>query len=41
MKYPLLIAVLTLLVSACNTMHGVGADVSEGGEAIQNAADTE
>ncbi|WP_082151169.1 entericidin A/B family lipoprotein [Chromobacterium sp. LK1] len=32
----LVLAVLTL--SACNTVKGVGQDVSKGGQAIENAA---
>lgn len=28
----------TLLVSACNTVHGAGKDVSSAGNAISNAA---
>ncbi|MCM2972151.1 entericidin A/B family lipoprotein [Larsenimonas suaedae] len=27
------------ILAGCNTMHGAGQDVEEGGEAIQNAAD--
>ena len=34
----LVLAVLTL--SACNTVKGVGQDVSKGGQAIENAART-
>ncbi|MGA2654914.1 MAG: entericidin A/B family lipoprotein [Gammaproteobacteria bacterium] len=40
MKYTLILAtLLSFLIAGCNTMHGVGQDVSEGGEAIQKAAD--
>lgn len=39
MKYALIIAALSFLVAGCNTVHGVGQDVSEGGDAIQRAAD--
>lgn len=41
MKYTLLIAALSFLVVGCNTMHGMGADIEEGGEAIQKASDVD
>lgn len=43
MKRMMLLMVVMLLSAAvlggCNTMHGAGEDISEGGQAIQNAAD--
>jgi len=35
----LLVLALVLLIQGCNTMHGAGKDIEEGGEAIQRAAD--
>ncbi|HLF67545.1 MAG TPA: entericidin A/B family lipoprotein [Gammaproteobacteria bacterium] len=37
--YPLpLIALLSLLLVGCNTVHGFGEDMQKGGEAIQNVS---
>jgi entericidin B len=33
-----LISVLTLVLSACNTVQGIGKDVKKGGEVIEKAA---
>jgi predicted small secreted protein len=33
------ILLVTIGLSACNTMHGFGKDVERGGEKVQNAAD--
>ncbi|PXX45626.1 MULTISPECIES: entericidin A/B family lipoprotein [Aquitalea] len=38
MKQWLLIVLATLALTACNTMRGIGQDVSKGGQAIENAA---
>lgn len=38
MKKLMLIVLATLALTACNTMRGVGQDVSKGGQAIENAA---
>jgi entericidin B len=35
----LLVLALVFLIQGCNTMHGAGKDIEEGGEAIQRAAD--
>jgi predicted small secreted protein len=34
----LVVFVLMLVLSACNTMQGIGKDVKKGGEAIEKAA---
>lgn len=34
----LVVSVLALLLSACNTVQGIGKDVKKGGEAIEKAA---
>ncbi len=34
----LVVSVLMLVLSACNTMQGIGKDVKKGGEAIEKAA---
>lgn len=34
-----LLGLLTVFVSGCNTVEGMGKDIEHGGEAIQNAAD--
>ena len=34
----LVVSVLMLLLSACNTVQGIGKDVKKGGEAIEKAA---
>ncbi|SFC72043.1 Predicted small secreted protein [Kushneria avicenniae] len=43
MKRMMLLMVVMLLsagvLGGCNTMHGAGEDISDGGQAIQNAAD--
>lgn len=39
MQYTLLLAAFSFLMAGCNTIHGAGEDISEGGEAIQHAAD--
>jgi entericidin B len=42
MKYmTLLIAMMSLLMAGCNTMHGMGEDIEEGGEAVQRASDAD
>lgn len=33
------LAVATLMLSACNTIEGVGKDIKKGGEAIEKAAE--
>ncbi len=38
MKRLILIATAVCLLSACNTMRGVGQDIKKTGEAIENAA---
>ena len=38
MTLGLLIITTLLLVSGCNTIHGAGEDIEQGGEAIQRAA---
>jgi len=35
-RFVLLVA-LAALLAGCNTMHGIGKDIEEGGEAIQRA----
>lgn len=35
----LLIAVFTLGISACNTTRGLGQDIQEAGQALENSAD--
>ncbi|NDV11733.1 MULTISPECIES: entericidin A/B family lipoprotein [Crenobacter] len=39
MKTIMLVLMGTLLLSACNTMAGMGQDVSAAGSAVSNAAD--
>ncbi|WP_457808853.1 entericidin A/B family lipoprotein [Kushneria sp. EE4] len=43
MKRMTLLVVIMLLsagvLGGCNTMHGAGEDISDGGQAIQNASD--
>ncbi|WP_438764855.1 entericidin A/B family lipoprotein [Kushneria sp. TE3] len=43
MKRMTLLVVVMLLsagvLGGCNTMHGAGEDISDGGQAIQNASD--
>ena len=34
----LVVSVLALLLSACNTVQGIGKDVKKGGEAIEKSA---
>lgn len=34
----LVVSVLMLLLSACNTVQGIGKDVKKGGEAIEKSA---
>ena len=34
----LVVSVLALLLSACNTVEGIGKDVKKGGEAIEKSA---
>ncbi|QLG87426.1 entericidin A/B family lipoprotein [Chitinibacter bivalviorum] len=34
----LILGVLVLVLSACNTMSGIGKDIKKGGEAIEKAA---
>ena len=34
----LVVSVLVLLLSACNTVEGIGKDVKKGGEAIEKSA---
>ena len=34
-----LLGLLTVFVSGCNTIEGMGKDIEHGGEAIQEAAD--
>jgi len=36
---PLLIVLWSLAVAACNTVHGMGQDIKQGGEATEDAAD--
>ena len=36
---PLLLVVLSLGVSACNTVEGAGEDISSAGQAIENTAE--
>jgi len=36
---PLLMVLGSLAVAACNTVHGMGKDIQQGGEATQDAAD--
>jgi predicted small secreted protein len=38
MKPLMLIVLATVALTACNTIRGVGQDVSKGGQAIENAA---
>ena len=38
MKRLLLVIVSFLLLSACNTIHGLGKDIEKGGQAIERAA---
>ncbi|AXT46126.1 MULTISPECIES: entericidin A/B family lipoprotein [Chromobacterium] len=38
MQKLLLLVLAALTLSACNTVKGVGQDVSKGGQAIENAA---
>ena len=38
MKPFMLIVLATVALTACNTIRGVGQDVSKGGQAIENAA---
>ncbi|BBF86073.1 hypothetical protein DLM_2466 [Aquitalea magnusonii] len=38
MKQLMLIVLATVALTACNTIRGVGQDVSKGGQAIENAA---
>ena len=35
----LLIALATLTLAACNTVHGLGQDIERGGEKLQNSSD--
>ena len=37
-RFALLAVVSALLLSACNTIHGVGKDIEKGGQAIEKAA---
>ncbi len=40
MKRAIIIALLTLpLLSACNTMEGLGQDIQKGGEKLEKSAD--
>ena len=41
MRYKILISVAlsSLLLSACNTVEGIGKDVQSAGEAVEDAAD--
>ncbi len=41
MKYTLVIALLSLFIAGCNTMHGMGEDIEASGEAVENASDTD
>lgn len=34
----LIVSILLLLLSACNTVEGIGKDVKKGGEAIEKSA---
>ncbi|WP_293764598.1 entericidin A/B family lipoprotein [uncultured Aquitalea sp.] len=38
MRKLMLIVIAALALSACNTVRGIGQDVSKGGQAIENAA---
>jgi len=37
-KFAFVAVVFALLLSACNTIHGVGKDIEKGGQAIEKAA---
>ena len=37
--WPIIAAILSLLVAGCNTLEGAGEDVEEAGEAVQEVAD--
>jgi len=37
-KFAFVAVVSALLLSACNTIHGVGKDIEKGGQAIEKAA---
>ncbi len=39
MKHTIFLLILAAVISGCHTVHGVGQDVSAGGESIQSAAD--
>jgi predicted small secreted protein len=36
---PLLMVLGSLAIAACNTVHGMGTDIKQGGEATEDAAD--
>lgn len=38
MKAASILVLLTLFLSACNTVEGIGKDIKKGGEAIERAA---
>lgn len=39
LMYALMIGSMIAFAGGCNTMHGVGEDIEDGGEAIQDAAE--
>ena len=38
MARTILAGLIIMLLAGCNTMHGIGRDIEQGGEAIQRAA---
>lgn len=40
MKIIVSVLMLTLFLSACNTIHGIGQDIERGGEHVKHAATT-
>lgn len=38
LSFGVLVLATLLLISGCNTVHGVGQDIEQGGEALQRSA---